>query len=362
MGEKITLSAVEKELIFATIIYRLHECGDKIPMLVQDTPWEFIEDVLEEMHEADYLTISDDSQEWRLAAPKGKKLLGKLIAMGDASLQFEVFKSFNFDMEIPDEVRDDDTGALNPEVWDSRFDPGCIEEGNRTEDLRLAMLEWASEKLRRADKPVELDTTRIIYLQKLANGGLADDARGFWHLVTFRQMFDEIQEIKDTAYKWQDLGEDEEDSFELAGILYTAGMINLRKEEGMSCPECETPLAMFEEDGPVDECPNPECDAAFGDPDDDDSLADTEYECPKCKRGITIGQSNCYGCGAAIDFSLPSGTVGTVTETETTSSSYGGYDGYGYNPYGYGSYGWYDPYDPVVDAMCFGVVCGAFLF
>lgn len=357
MAEKITLSPLEKELVFALIVYRVEECGDKIPMVTQGTQWEFVEDILDEMHKLDYLAISEDSQSWRLSSPKGKKMLAKLVAMGNASLQFSIFQSFNFDIEVPDEVKNPETGELNPEIWDDRFNPDT--EGNK-EDMRLAMLEYVSEKLRREGKPVELDTTRIIFLQNLANGEYADDAKGFWHIVSFRQLFDGIKAIKDSAYKWEDLAPDDlEESFEFAGMLYAAGMVNLRKEEGMSCQECDTPLAMFETEGPVDECPNPECDTRFGDPDaggGDEGEGDA-YECPKCKRDIHAGQSNCYGCGSSVDFSLPSGSVSTetVTETETVEEDDWGY-GYGYEPYG-----WYSPYDPVVDAMAFGFICGAIL-
>lgn len=341
---KLELSAVERELVYALIVYRIDECNDKIPMLLQGTQWEFIEDIIEDMHRDDYLEITEDSQSWRLASPKGKKLLAKMVAMRKATLKFEIFAAVSLSTEIDDEFMDSDTGEVNKDVWDDRYN---AEVGEGHEDMRLAMIEHAAEKLRRAGKPQDLDTTRIIFIQNLANNEYEDDAKGFWHPVVFRELFDGIQEIKDNAYKWQDLMDF--DAFEVGESVYAAGMIQLRKEEGASCPECEIPLAMYEADKPVDVCPG--CEVNFGDP---NAAPDDEgggYECPKCKRDIKEGQDVCQGCGSDVDFSQPEGTVSTTTETHEETEII--------EEYGYG--GWYSPYDPMLDVMCFGLICGAIL-
>ena len=69
--------------------------------------------------------------------------------------------------------------------------------------------------------------------------------------------------------------------------------------------------------------------------------------CPKCKSVILEGDPRCGGCGATIDFSLPSGTIATDTvETVTYEPVWG-------SSYGYVSYGWFDPYDPFLDVVAF---------
>jgi len=64
------------------------------------------------------------------------------------------------------------------------------------------------------------------------------------------------------------------------------------------------------------------------------------------------GDARCGGCGATIDFSLPSGTVATDTETvtQTVWSS----------DYGYVSYGWLDPWDPFRDVIVLGYLYDPF--
>jgi hypothetical protein len=68
--------------------------------------------------------------------------------------------------------------------------------------------------------------------------------------------------------------------------------------------------------------------------------------CPKCSSAIAPGDPYCGGCGATIDFSLPTGSVQTETQ-ETTSEVVWSQN------YGYVSYGWMDPWDPYRDVLAF---------
>jgi len=341
----------EKEMTAVTVIYRMVECHEKIPVLALNTKWATVEPVLQDMFNKDLIEPSQDNQHWVLAK-KGRDLLTRIVGMIDTSLRFEIFASYNFEAEVAPEHYKPNTTEVLDDIWDPRFDPES--EGHK-EDLRLAMMTWMAEKLKRGEKGQgDLDPRRIVYLRQLAHGDFKDDGKFFFLEPNLRRVFDEVNKIVDSAYGWKDLGDSVEESFELGQILYTAGMLQLKKEEGPSCGECDAPLACFKN---PKECPV--CGADFYPPVPEEG---EECECPNCGTDARVGQKRCLGCGASFHFDLPEGTVIEEEETVTTTEYTSYYDGgYGYC-YGYQPYGWYNPYDPYVDALAFGVICGAILF
>ena len=330
----------EQELLVVAIVYRMAECGDKIPMMVEGTKWEFVDDVLNKMYSEDLIEISADSQEW-LLAEDGKKLLTRMVGMLDQSMKFEVFGHVNLTKELTEEILDAE-GDLLPHVHDPRFSEEAMDG---TEDLRLAMMSALSDQFQDAGKLSDpLDPRRIVFLHRLSQGKY--ESEDFWKPSNLEAEFEDIEKVAIGSYHWTDLGEDDDESWELAQVIYTAGMLEVRKREGHVCSNCDAPLGLVDED--ADECPG--CGASFG---TEDLSASADYECPHCHSSIFNGQSVCQGCGARIDFGLPSGTVQseTVTETVEEVDDYGMY--YGYDPYP-----WYSPYDPYADALAFGLLCG----
>lgn len=347
---------LQKELIKTTILYRLGDCKELIPTSNRGTRFEAINDELIDMYSKAYINITKD-EKYYCIDKKGQEAMAKLVGMYDQFLKFEVFSAVSIDKELGDDITDDD-GDVMDHCFDPRFEKGEY-------DLRTAMMAFAVESVKREGGDIEeMDPKRIIFLTKLANEELACTDSKFWENLKAGIIFNEIDDVFNSLRTWQSLGEDEEESFNVSQAIYTAGMIEARKREGEVCSGCGIPLAVFEAnagaDGcTLDECPNPDCEASFvhHEPEGED-----EYECPNCGKTIAKGQAKCYGCGATVDLSLPTGSMvsETVGETVTETIYEDYYDPYwGYDPY---DYGWYDPWYPASNALALGFVCGAILY
>lgn len=358
----------QQEMIWLAVIYRLAECNETIPMDTEKTRFAFIDKELTTMYtKAGLLEISEDSQSWRLAE-KGREMLTRLVGMFDQFLRFEIFADVIIDQKLPDDITDDD-GEILDHCFDPRFPTrvSCTDKDIResgSEDLRIAMMEYFVESCKKEGKELELDPHRIIFLQMLADGKLSDSSESFWANLRQGSVFREIDDIVDSNYHWRDLGNDDEESWEVAAAVYTAGMLEQRKRDGDTCSGCGIPLAIFEANAQADgealtECPNPDCKAVFGPAEDE-----AAYECPSCHADVYEGQSVCTKCGAHIDFSLPEGSVVEETVEETTTTEI--YDDYYDDPwgcyYGYTPYGWYDPWYPAANVAAFGLVCGPVIY
>jgi uncharacterized Zn finger protein (UPF0148 family) len=335
-------------------------------MNTEGTRFEFIDKELTEMHTKGYIKVGEHQQRWVLDK-KGREMLTRLVGMFDQFLRFEIFSDVIIDQELPDDITDEEGGVL-----DHCFDPRFSQEGckftsllGKAEDMRIAMMEYFVESCKREGKPLELDPHRIIFLQMLADGKFAESAADFWFNLRLGEIFKTIEEVVKTNYHWRDLGNDDEESWEVAKNVYAAGMLEQRKREGETCSACGIPLAIFEADAQANneellDCPDPDCAADFR---PEAGAPDAEYECPQCKADVHSGQTVCTKCGAHIDFSLPEGAVVEETVEETTTETVDDYydDGFGCY-YGYTPCGWYDPWYPCANAMAFGLVCGAMIY
>lgn len=369
----------KQECLWLTVLYRVMECGDKIPLDTDGTPYAFIEEDLRGMHAKDLLRVNEKTGYWEATA-KGREVRDKMVAIFDQCLKFEIFATVNLAMELPDDLVDDEGNVLD-HVYDPRFEaPETDAEAERlgTEDMRLAMMAYLADTMNDSDDEalrgtMQLDPHRVVFMQKLADGEFKKE--NVWFDLKLGTPLREIEEIVDSAYHYTDVGEEDEID-DVMQALYTAGMLEQRKRDGLECSKCHIPLAIFEmnakEEGrTLDACPNPACDAEFKRLELVSGGEDDGWECPSCHTPVHGRQRTCLGCGARIDFSMPEGTIDTTT-TQTTEIvdagygyGYGGYDafgyGYGYGAwgsyYGYTPYGYYSPYDPFVDAVAFGVVC-----
>jgi hypothetical protein len=335
----------EKEMLALTIAYRMAECHEVVPILTRGTRWELMDDVLQDMFNHDLIAPTQDQQRWTLDV-KGRSLLSRVCAMVDAGLNFEIFESYNFSATIQDDWWNKEGTQLQNHIWDVRFDPNGT---GQKEDLRIAMMTWMGEKLVREGKSTTaLDPRKVVYLRHLANGVYSDDTALFLRPSTIAERFQDVADIARSAYRWQDLADDPDAAFSIASTIYTAGMLELRKEEGVSCGGCGSPLALFKVDK---KCPI--CEADFTPPKPEGDV----FDCGKCGKQVGENDARCRCCGARLDFSLPEGTMVTKTSQETVidyelyfdTAPRGAY-------YGYVPQGWYDPWNPVLNAAAFGVL------
>lgn len=359
------MSDWKQEMIWATIAWRVAECGEKIPLNTSGTEYECIDEDLTAMHDRGILNISTNRQRYVLGK-QGRELMTRLVAMFDQAMRFEVFGSLDLDMDMPEDVMDEE-GNVFDDVHDPRFESNSPD----AEDLRIAMMEFAIESTRRdKGKEIDFDPRKIVFLQLMAEGEITKGTQPFWFDLKLGEAFDNIQRLSDNAYRWKDLGNDEEESWDLAQTIYTAGMLEQRKRDGAHCSKCGCCLAIAEanaqaDNRDLDECPR--CQASFADPSAMGLEGEVEYECPKCGGDIRTGQSTCFKCGAHVDFSLPEGTVTseTIEETTTTTTEEVYEDAYYGDPgcyYGYTPYGYYDPWYPGADAFAMGMLCGALIW
>lgn len=336
----------QEEMIWLTVLYRMLECKEAIPVITDGTSYEFVESDLENLAARKLIEIDIDAATYFIT-DKGTDICKQLLGMYDQVLKFEVFGSVNVAQTLDEEDIDEENN-IHPELYNPQFQkPGSIVEQEElgTEDIRIAMMDFLATEM---DTENPLDPHRIVFLQMLSTGKLKSD--NIWFDLSLGEMFGEIEEVVSSAYQWKDCADDEKNARQAMITIYSAGMIEQRKRDGQECSDCGCPLAIFEawakEDGKtLDDCPNPECDCTFKPPPPD-------YECPACHAGVVNGQSVC-SCGAILDFSLPPGTIQTeVTEEETEEEEPIWSCDYGYVPYGY-----YDPYDPFVDVAAFGLMC-----
>lgn len=366
----------KKEIVWLAALYELVEKGTKIPTLTHGTNFSFADGELLRMAGLNLIEMVPDRHEtfWK-ATPKGREVIGKLVAAFDNALKFEIFGAVDITPEVPDDFFDEE-GNIHAHIHDPRFPVDenyrIDDTGETTYDLRLLMINFVGQALLNDGKVDALPPLhRIVSIQKLADGEWAQ--RDFWFNLAMGTFFNEVEEIVDTAYSEDDLNvEDPDELFQIVAEIYTAGMLEQQRRDGSMCSSCEIPLGVFVQwahaDGEeLNECPNPDCGSSFETP-----KALATHTCPSCDSDIFRGDTTCRGCGASINYALPSGT--NVHDTEEIVEYVDvvvGYDvsidyvptyeydpwDHGYDYYDYRPYGYYNAYDPFVDAVAFGCLC-----
>lgn len=348
----------QAEMIRLTVLYLLVECRQTLPLIAdRNTDVGFIENELAEMMALGLIDIKGEA--W-VVTDKGREVLGKVVAMFDNLMKFEIFGGVRLMRSLTEDERlEDDSFQCRDHVYDPRF-VGPKEEDPDATDMRLAMMTFLSEQM--ADEiGGSIDPHRIVFLQKLASGRFKE--KDFWFELRLGTFFKEVEVIVTSAYAWRDIVPgDEAQAVEVMRVLYTAGMLEQRKRDGSECSACHIPLAVFElgaqqNNQALTECPNPSCRADYNPP----APQGTAEACPACNADIYSSQRTCTGCGAIIDRRYRAGTVNEETvETTVVETVYDPYYNswsYGYGYYGYTPYGYYDPWNPFVDVLAFGVVC-----
>jgi hypothetical protein len=270
----------------------------------------------------------------------GREAVKRAVAAQDVLRQMEIFACVDVTRALTQNEASpfaDEAGQVRAEVWDPRF----AADNPNAFDMRLAVITWLGETVTK--KPVVPET--IVFLQKLGSGQLSIEL--FWSDV--RKTLDEVEAVVASAYKWQDAAPGDVQAADKAmRAIYAAGQLEQRKREGTTCGGCGIPLVVFEQQAAArgeDLGGCPECLRIFP------PAEATGLSCPKCKSVIYEDDAHCGGCGATIDFSLPTGTVQTdTTETITTEPVWS-------SSYGYVSYGWLDPWNPIADAVALSYLC-----
>jgi hypothetical protein len=356
-GEKNSMSDWEpwkREMAGLTVLYRLAIVKQDIPIATTDTDFAFIEPLLDEMYRKGLI---DQQQSIRWAVTeKGAAVIRAAIQMYDHLLKFEIFAKVDLGRPLGnDEANPDSPNQVFDNLYDPRFgDPQVPDQPGAWEDLRLAVMTFLQETSQETggDRGT-LDLHRIVFVQKLAAGQLWSPS--FWFDLRVGTVFEEIDMIAETAVKWREVAEAEQDAASAMRTLYTAGMVEQRKRDGRECSTCGTPLAIYQTlaNGAgrmLESCPNPACGASFGSPPSPGGLA-----CPLCHADLDPTQRIC-SCGAHLDYALPPGTIREACVTDTVEEvvpAWGTYYDPRFVPYGY-----YDPWAwSATDALAFGVVC-----
>lgn len=310
---------IRDEMAGLVVIYRMLECGDRISV-VPDDEQAFIGPILEQMIHDDLIQVEG---EFWMPTAKGIALRDRMAQVHDQLLQFEIFGAVGLNRQLSTQESPDGAHVFD-HVYDPRFrDPQDPVErnGENVQDLRIAMVTFLrDEMVAELPDPEAFDPRRLVFLRMLADGAFRGD---IWFDLRLGKPFDDIEEIVRTAYKWQDLtGGGTEDRIQgakdMMRAIYTDGMLERRKRAGDECAVCGIPLALFEQNGKIAECPNPNCRANLKD-------------------------ERAFGRDANPD---PAVVVEETVVEETWVECC--------EPYG-----WYDPYDPFVDAVAFSLLCCA---
>jgi len=337
------------EATYAAVIYQIQKRGG-IPAFADDD-WSsgLVTDLFVKMS-GEGLIALDDNQ-WQLTN-KGRTFYRNLLAALDQAKKFEIFHKVWITKSLADNESEDGVQCFSG-VYDPRF----LEDKNpgvEPEDLRIAMMTYVADTVQN-DSKVDTEgfrTERVIFLQRLLDVLDTGNTADFWIGIKSGEFFQEVEDIANSAYQWQDLvKENEDEAWETAAAVYSAGMLQQQKIRGQECSSCGAPLALQESDNCCEECQ-----ASFDPP----PPPPAEFECPACQHDIYQSESHCRGCGADINFSLPTGTIDETEEVVTeVIESYE--DSYYDDPYAYVPYGYYDPFDPVVDALAFGILCSVLI-
>jgi len=298
---------VNEFYVRAAVIHQLEKQGG-IPLVDTSLTGYLGEEILRKMFLDGYLNIDERRQCW-VMSEKGLGFRNELVQALDQLAAFEVFANVDFGRELtPTESED---GLLPYEgIYDPRFQ-GEVGVDPDVHDLRIAMMEFAQEKMRLAP----IDPVKLIFLQQLVNEEMP--RIDFW--VSLRNgLFEKYAgETYLRQIKWRQFDETSEASaHEIAEALYSAGMIERIKREGHECSNCNAPIGI-EEYKQVQE----------------KGRLSKIQSCPFCRASFTIEEP-------------PAETVTYTFVEETVVTEV-------YEP----QILLYDPFDPLADAIAFGILC-----
>jgi hypothetical protein len=87
------------ELMGLTLIYRMLECGDQIPINTDGTDYKFVEETLQMLFNDDLICVSKDQLLWE-PTQKAVELRNKMVQIYDQMLKFEIFGSVNLCQDL----------------------------------------------------------------------------------------------------------------------------------------------------------------------------------------------------------------------------------------------------------------------
>ena len=222
--KKPSMEPWKLQMLQLTIIYRILECGDKLPMNLLRTDYEFVESVIQDMSDSGLLVPSEDSQHWE-CTDKAKELRKAMVQMYDHTTQFEIFGTVHIAKDV---------GEIDEDTFDPRFEevPDQSDESKNdlgTEDMRIAMITYISAYAASEDDTVkEINPYIIVFMQMLADAKLQGN---IWFDLKCGIFFGTVQEIVESAYDWKNVSNTEDGCREVMGTIYTAGMLEMQKRD-----------------------------------------------------------------------------------------------------------------------------------
>lgn len=329
-----------------TILYQIGVNGERIPWdLVNTDDRRLVEKQIDALRKAGLIEI--EGADHYVLTKEGHAELRRQQEIFDLVVKFDVFHRVDFGRELTeDESQDDDGHLVNADQLDPRFpqpgDENC--EVDTVEDLRLAALVWSCKR-----NGLVVDPYEVVFSQKLRDDKFR--TKGFWFEVNpgCGVNHGDVEDIVDNAYQWQWLAgpvenfasEAERDAIsdKIMEGYFRDGMIEARKRAGQFCDPakggCGTILAEWEDEAKengetLSECPNPQCKKPLNPT--PPKPEEAEYVCDNCQDMVYASQRRCHGCGHELNFSLPTGTVKTVTETDVERVTHEVWDdGYAYD-------------------------------
>jgi hypothetical protein len=319
-GPKQPGTTWRQDMTRVAVLYRLTETRDDFGLTeIEMSP--FLKPLVDGLLKEGFLKVDEKSLKYVLDEP-GRKFLAKMVAATDLALRFEIFSGVGLGDELPPDIADPEhPGQVMAHCFDPRF-----REGAGTEDLRLAMFDYLNLHLSEKLEGKSIDLCTIVFLQKLGSGAFKKaGSEEFWMDIRDGELFDQIEAIVGSSYKWTDTDPDREIAKGCMLGLYEAGMTEVRKRAGDTCQQCSIPLALWDDAATakgqkLDQCPG--CEWVFGlEPKPDDgSGSQTEIQ-----TETTVVEDCGWGCA------------------------------YGYDPYPF-----FCPYDPFLDLLAFSILADPF--
>jgi len=323
----------KKEIVFTTVLYHAIEKGLALPIDPKndDVLEPFTAD-LQDMYNHDLLKFSDDGIHY-LVDQKGIDFLASMVKIYHLVIDFNIFTYVDLRRVLnKDEHIEDDEN----ECWNYLYDPRfCDKESDDTEDLRLAMMFYLSEQLK-GKVEGSLNAYRVVFVQMMVDGLFNQDH--FWWRLKTEELFNDVERIVDSAFKWTEIDRDGPNSAHFAGLYYQFGMTEVNKRNGDCCQneDCKIPLFYYLDnngDYPAD-CPA--CgEELYDEPEADEPEEELEV-IPAISSNHFNNHDDCH----------------EVIEQPMWTCDYG---------YDYDDYYYYDSYNPVADALAIGILCAVLI-
>lgn len=375
-----TLDDWKLAMIRMVVVYRIKAKGDKLPIDVQQTDFEFVESVLDDMYQKDLLAQSEDQTHWILTE-KGETVFNSLRELDDHASQFGIFGEVHIGQDVSDLLDEDE--EIPDGIDDPRFE--IIEDQTdesmellQTEDLRIALILFLNEyavELGDSDTP-KVNPYQVVFARMLQEGKISGD--DIWFNLRLGTFFNEVQEIVDSMYNWKSVTT----NIHTQECEFEEGKVQISAVEGESVTigqalftDMEGTVIKSEVNGQITEVAIDSDDE--GDEEGEFLVFTIEMTPESHVDACKVVMSNIFKAGMLQlqkeelqkeededdsdegddeDEIIVETTTTTIIEEDIIEDDIWGCGGVYIDPYD--PYGYYDPYSPLADAIVFGACVG----